>query len=57
MANRSASYYIARKLLITSMSDAAQFADAGFDTLPSSSPANAQLWFDQKPTQWKNIIL
>lgn len=36
-----------------------QFAAAGFETLalPSSSPANAQLSFDQKLAQWKNIIL
>ena len=36
-----------------------QFAAAGFDTLvlPSSSPANAQLSFEQKLAQWKNIIL
>lgn len=36
-----------------------QFADAGFETLvlPSSSPANAQLSFEQKLTQWKNILL
>jgi double-stranded uracil-DNA glycosylase len=38
---------------------APQFAAAGFDTLvlPSSSPANAQLSFDQKLALWKNIIL
>lgn len=37
----------------------AQFAEAGFDTLvlPSSSPANAQLSFEQKLTLWSNIIL
>lgn len=36
-----------------------QFAEAGFDTLvlPSSSPANAQLSFDEKLALWKNIIL
>ena len=36
-----------------------QFADAGFETLvlPSSSPANAQLSFEQKLAQWKNILL
>jgi TDG/mug DNA glycosylase family protein len=36
-----------------------QFADAGFETLvlPSSSPANAQLSFDEKLAVWKNIIL
>lgn len=36
-----------------------EFAAAGFETLalPSSSPANAQLSFDQKLAQWKNIIL
>ncbi|WP_151634655.1 DNA-deoxyinosine glycosylase [Noviherbaspirillum aerium] len=35
------------------------FADAGFETLvlPSSSPANAQLSFEEKLAQWKNIIL
>lgn len=35
------------------------FADAGFETLvlPSSSPANAQLSFEQKLAQWKQIIL
>jgi double-stranded uracil-DNA glycosylase len=35
------------------------FAAAGFRTvvLPSSSPANAQLSFEEKLTQWKNIIL
>lgn len=34
------------------------FAAAGFDTLvlPSSSPANAQLSFEQKLAQWKNIL-
>jgi double-stranded uracil-DNA glycosylase len=38
---------------------APQFAAAGFDTLvlPSSSPANAQLSFDQKLAIWENIIL
>lgn len=38
---------------------AQQFADAGFATLvlPSSSPANAQLSFEEKLAQWKNIIL
>lgn len=38
---------------------APQFAQAGFDTLvlPSSSPANAQLSFDQKLAQWRNILL
>lgn len=42
----------------TSGSFAPQFADAGFETLvlPSSSPANAQLTFDQKLAQWKNIL-
>lgn len=36
-----------------------QFATAGFETLvlPSSSPANAQLSFDQKLALWKNILL
>lgn len=36
-----------------------QFAEAGFDTLvlPSSSPANAQLSFEQKLALWSNIIL
>ncbi|MGH8808413.1 MAG: DNA-deoxyinosine glycosylase [Noviherbaspirillum sp.] len=36
-----------------------QFAAAGFDTLvlPSSSPANAQLSFEQKLALWKNILL
>jgi double-stranded uracil-DNA glycosylase len=36
-----------------------QFAAAGFQTviLPSSSPANAQLSFEQKLAQWKNILL
>lgn len=35
------------------------FAAAGFRTLvlPSSSPANAQFSFEEKLTQWKNIIL
>ena len=35
------------------------FAQAGFGTLvlPSSSPANAQLSFDQKLAVWRNIIL
>ncbi len=34
------------------------FADAGFDTLvlPSSSPANAQLTFDEKLAVWRGII-
>lgn len=34
------------------------FAAAGFDTLvlPSSSPANAQLSFEQKLAQWQNIL-
>jgi hypoxanthine-DNA glycosylase len=43
----------------TSGKFAPQFADAGFETLvlPSSSPANAQLSFDEKLAQWKNIIL
>jgi len=38
---------------------APQFAAAGFATmvLPSSSPTNAQLSFDQKLALWKNIIL
>ena len=33
------------------------FAEAGFDTivLPSSSPANAQLSFDQKLVQWRSL--
>ncbi|WP_420476164.1 DNA-deoxyinosine glycosylase [Noviherbaspirillum sp. ST9] len=37
----------------------AVFAAAGFRTLvlPSSSPANAQLSFEEKLAQWKNIIL
>jgi TDG/mug DNA glycosylase family protein len=37
----------------------AQFAAAGFDTLvlPSSSPANMQLSFEQKLALWKNILL
>lgn len=36
-----------------------QFAHADFETLvlPSSSPANAQLSFDEKLAQWKNILL
>ncbi|HYD97504.1 MAG TPA: DNA-deoxyinosine glycosylase, partial [Noviherbaspirillum sp.] len=36
-----------------------QFAQAGFRTLvlPSSSPANAQLSFEQKLAVWKNILL
>ncbi|WP_136418520.1 MULTISPECIES: DNA-deoxyinosine glycosylase [Oxalobacteraceae] len=36
-----------------------QFAAAGFETrlLPSSSPANAQLSFEQKLALWSNIIL
>jgi hypoxanthine-DNA glycosylase len=36
-----------------------QFAAAGFGTLvlPSSSPANAQLSFDQKLTVWQRILL
>lgn len=35
------------------------FAAAGFRTLvlPSSSPANAQLSFEEKLRQWKNILL
>ncbi len=35
------------------------FIAAGFRTLvlPSSSPANAQLSYDEKLAQWKNIIL
>lgn len=35
------------------------FAAAGFRTLvlPSSSPANAQLSFEQKLAQWQNIIM
>lgn len=38
---------------------APQFAAAGFATLvlPSSSPANAQLSFEQKLAQWRNILL
>jgi len=34
------------------------FKEAGFDTLvlPSSSPANAQLSFDEKLAQWRGII-
>ncbi len=33
------------------------FAEAGFDTLvlPSSSPANAQLSFEQKLVQWRSL--
>jgi hypoxanthine-DNA glycosylase len=36
-----------------------QFAGAGFETLvlPSSSPANAQLSFEEKLAAWKNMIL
>ncbi len=36
-----------------------QFAAAGFETrvLPSSSPANAQLSFEQKLALWRDIIL
>jgi TDG/mug DNA glycosylase family protein len=36
----------------------ADFLQAGFDTLvlPSSSPANAQLSFDEKLVQWRGII-
>ncbi len=36
-----------------------QFAHAGFETLvlPSSSPANAQLSFEQKLAQWEQIVL
>lgn len=43
----------------TSGKYASYFADAGFETLvlPSSSPANAQLSFEEKLAQWKNIIL
>lgn len=35
------------------------FAAAGFGTLvlPSSSPANAQLSFEEKLAQWRNILL
>ncbi|HEY8606202.1 MAG TPA: DNA-deoxyinosine glycosylase [Noviherbaspirillum sp.] len=35
------------------------FADAGFETLvlPSSSPANAQISFEQKLAQWRNILM
>jgi G:T/U-mismatch repair DNA glycosylase len=35
-----------------------RFAAAGFETLvlPSSSPANMQLSFEQKLTIWKNIL-
>jgi len=42
----------------TSGKFAPQFEAAGFDTLvlPSSSPANAQLSFDQKLEVWRNII-
>lgn len=42
----------------TSGKFAPQFAEAGFDTLvlPSSSPANAQWSFEEKLTEWKNII-
>jgi len=41
----------------TSGKYAPQFAAAGFDTLvlPSSSPANAQLSFEQKLTEWKRV--
>lgn len=37
---------------------APQFAEAGFDTLvlPSSSPANAQLSFEQKLVQWRALL-
>ena len=37
---------------------APQFASAGFDTLvlPSSSPANAQLSFEQKLVQWRALL-
>lgn len=43
----------------TSSKFAPQFANAGFETLvlPSSSPANAQLSFEEKLTLWRNIIL
>jgi hypoxanthine-DNA glycosylase len=43
----------------TSGKFAPHFAGAGFETLvlPSSSPANAQMSFDEKLAQWKNIIL
>lgn len=43
----------------TSGSFAPQFAAAGFETLvlPSSSPANARLSFEQKLAQWRNILL
>lgn len=42
----------------TSGKCAPQFAAAGFDTLalPSSSPANAQMPFEEKLAIWKNII-
>lgn len=41
----------------TSGKFAAQFAEAGFDTLvlPSSSPANAQRSFEQKLAEWRAI--
>ena len=37
---------------------APQFAEAGFETLvlPSSSPANAQLSFEQKLVQWRALL-
>ncbi len=36
---------------------APRFADAGYDTqvLPSSSPANAQLSFEEKLVQWRSL--
>jgi len=42
----------------TSGKFAADFAAAGFDTLvlPSSSPANAQLSFDEKLLAWRGIM-
>ena len=42
----------------TSGKFAPRFADAGFEilVLPSSSPANAQLSFDEKLAAWKNIL-
>ncbi len=42
----------------TSGKFAPQFVAAGFDTLvlPSSSPANAQLSFEQKLLEWKRVL-
>lgn len=42
----------------TSAKSESRFSTAGFDTLvlPSSSPANAQMSFDEKLTIWKKIV-